>query len=49
MTIAGVSDIFSITTKNNTLVDYTPDQFTFVDKTSAELNTLYTSNVVTIA
>ncbi|MCF7835181.1 right-handed parallel beta-helix repeat-containing protein [Candidatus Gracilibacteria bacterium] len=33
----------------DTNFDYEPDQFTFVDKTGVELNTIYTSNIVTIS
>lgn len=43
LTVGSVSAIFSVTTK-----DETPDAFVFTDVTDAEVNTLYTSNIVTI-
>ena len=45
LTIGGVADTFTVTTKDDT----TPDAFTFVDQTGAELNTLTVSAAVTIS
>ncbi|MFC1747728.1 hypothetical protein ACFL2V_02865 [Pseudomonadota bacterium] len=46
VTIGGVSDTFSITTKvEPPQTDATPDQFTFTDKTGAELNTIYSASI----
>jgi len=45
LTIGGVSDTFSLTTLPNT----TPDAFGFTDQSNVALNTLSTSNTVTIS
>jgi beta propeller repeat protein len=45
VTIGGVSDTFSITTKAEPTSDTTPDQFTFTDRTDAELNTDYSAAI----
>ena len=45
LTIGGVSDIFSVTTKSST----TPDPFTFTDRTNVTLNTEYKSNAITVS
>jgi len=45
LTIAGVSDTFSVTTKSDT----PPDQFTFIDQTHVALNTTITSNTITVS
>ena len=47
LTIGGVSDTFSVTTKACT--DSTPDAFTFTDQTDVELSTVTTSNQVTVS
>jgi len=44
VTIGGVSDTFSITTKAEP-IDTTPNQFGFADKTNAELNTRYSASI----
>jgi len=46
LTIGGVSDSFDITTK---AADTTPNAFSFVDVTNAELNTPYTSNAISVS
>lgn len=46
LTIGGVSDIFSSTTVG---ADNTPGQFTFVDQTNVDVNTLITSNMITVS
>jgi len=48
LTIGGVSDTFSVTTKS-ALPDTTPDQFTFTDQTGVALNTTITSNMITVS
>ncbi|GJQ44051.1 MAG: hypothetical protein JETCAE03_35490 [Ignavibacteriaceae bacterium] len=45
LTVGGVSDVFSITTK----LDNTPNQFTFTDVTGAEASTVYTTGQFTVA
>lgn len=44
LTVGGVSDTYTVTTKN----DLTPDPFTFTDVVDKELSTVYESNIVTI-
>lgn len=44
VTIGGVSDVWNVTS----LTDTTPDAFTFTDQTGVAVNTLVTSNTVTI-
>jgi hypothetical protein len=46
LTIGGVSDAFSVTTA---APDANPDQFIFTDRTSVALNTVITSNTITVA
>ncbi len=47
LTIGGVSDIFSVTTEAPP--DETPpDQFSFIDQTNVPLNTIVTSNEITV-
>jgi len=48
LTIGGVSDTFSVTTKAAPPV-LTPDAFSFTDVTDAELSTSYESNAITVA
>jgi N-acetylneuraminic acid mutarotase len=48
LTIGGVSDTFSITTEAAP-VDMTPDAFMFIDQTGVELNTVITSNAITVS
>lgn len=43
--IGGVSDTFTVTTK----ADTTPAPFTFIDQTNVELNSLITSNTITVS
>lgn len=43
LTVSGVASEFSVTT-----IDQSPDPFTFTDVTGASINTVYTSNTVTI-
>jgi hypothetical protein len=45
LTIGGVSDAFSVTTN----VDTTPEAFTFTDQTDVALNTVITSNTITVS
>ena len=45
LTVGGVSDTFTSTTE----ADNIPDAFTFTDVTNAALNTLYTSNSITVS
>lgn len=47
LTIGGVSDAFSVTTKAAP-ADLTPDPFTFTDQTDVELSTTVTSNTITV-
>jgi N-acetylneuraminic acid mutarotase len=46
LTIGGVSDTFSVTTEAAT---ETPDAFMFIDQTDVELNTVITSNAITVS
>jgi len=46
LTIGGISDTFSSTTL---VGDTTPDAFAFMDQTNVALNTLITSNSVTVS
>ena len=46
LTIGGVSDTFRVTTQD---VDTTPDPFTFTDQTNVALNTVITSNAITVS
>jgi len=47
LTIGGVSDVFSVTTEAPP--DETPpDQFSFIDQTNVSLNTILTSNEITV-
>lgn len=46
VTIGGVSDVYSVTTR---AADTTPNAFSFTDVTSASLSTVYTSNTVTVS
>jgi hypothetical protein len=46
LTIGGVSDTFSVTTRG---ADTTPDQFTFIDQTLVQTNTVITSNTITVS
>lgn len=48
VTIGGVSDTFSVTTLPSPGVT-PPDQFTFADQTGVALNTLVTSNAITVS
>jgi hypothetical protein len=48
LTIGGVSDTYSVTTSDDPSDD-TPDQFIFTDITDAALNTVYTSNSITVS
>lgn len=48
VTIGGVSDTFSVTTLPSPGVT-PPEQFTFTDKTGVALNTLVTSNAITVS
>lgn len=45
LTISGVSDTFSVTT----LPDTTPGSFVFIDQSNVPLNTLFTSNTITVS
>ena len=47
LTVGGVSDTFSVTTEAAP-PDMTPDQFTFTDRTGVALNTVITSNIITV-
>ncbi len=49
LTIGGVKDTFSVTTKTNSSTDTTPDQFTFIDQTNVALSTAITSNTITVS
>jgi hypothetical protein len=44
LTIGGVSDTFTVTT----IPDTTPDNFSFIDRTNVELDTLIISNIITV-
>ena len=44
LTIGGISDTFSVTT-----FDVIPDQFTFTDQTGVDINTVVTSNTITVS
>lgn len=48
VTVGGVSDTFTSTTAA-TAPDTTPNAFTFIDITGAELSTVYTSNTITVS
>ena len=47
LAIGGVSDTFSVTTEAAP-PDMTPDQFTFTDRTGVALNTVITSDIITV-
>ncbi|KQC10271.1 MAG: hypothetical protein APR62_12305 [Smithella sp. SDB] len=47
LTIGGVSDTFSVTTQE--APDTIPNQFTFTDRTAVALNTVITSNAITVS
>jgi hypothetical protein len=50
LTIGGVSDTFSVTTRSESATpDTTPDPFSFTDLTNAQLNTVVTSNAITVS
>jgi uncharacterized protein (DUF1330 family) len=46
LTIGGVSDTFSVTTL---AIDTTPDAFSFISQTGVALNTVITSNTITVS
>ena len=48
LTIGGVSDTFSVTTKAES-ADAKPDQFTFTEQKGVALNTTVTSNIITVS
>lgn len=48
LTIGGVVDTFSVTTKANASADTTPDQFSFTDQTNVPLSTVVTSNTISV-
>ena len=48
LTVGGVSDVFSVTTQNDP-TDSTPNAFSFADQTGVEINTVLSSNVVTVS
>lgn len=45
LTIGGITDTFTV----RTIGDTTPDKFTFIDKANVKLNTVITSNTITVA
>jgi len=48
LTIGGVKDTFSVTTQASGQSDTTPDAFSFVDQSNVALNTVITSNTITV-
>ncbi|NOQ76650.1 MAG: hypothetical protein GQ475_02430 [Methylococcaceae bacterium] len=48
LTIGGVSDVFSVTTQNDP-ADSTPDVFSFIDQTDVAIDSVNTSNTITIS
>jgi len=48
LTIGGVSGVFSVTTLAN-LTDSTPDSFSFIDQTEVDIDSVNTSNEITVS